>query len=74
VVATLRQRFGSRLRQIRLSRRLTQERLAEELDWSVNFLNLIERGQRAPSFDNIEKLERVLQVEASDLFKPPEGI
>jgi transcriptional regulator with XRE-family HTH domain len=48
---------------------LTQEKLAEKLDWSVNFLNLIERGLRAPSFDNIEKLERVLQVEAYELFK-----
>lgn len=66
---TLRQRFGSQLRRIRLSRSLTQEKLAEKLDWSVNFLNLIERGQRAPSFDNIEKLERVLQVEAYELFK-----
>jgi transcriptional regulator with XRE-family HTH domain len=70
-VSTLRQRFGSQLRRIRLSRNLTQEKLAEKLDWSVNFLNLIERGQRAPSFDNIEKLERILQVDAHELFKQP---
>ena len=59
------------MRRIRLARKFTQERLAEKLDWSVNFLNLIERGQRAPSFDNIEKLERVLEVEAYELFRQP---
>ena len=39
----------ARLREVRLSRRMTQERFAEMLDVSVDFLNLMERGRNAPS-------------------------
>lgn len=62
-----------RLREVRLARGLTQEQLAEKLDISLNFLNLIERGQRAPSFDTLERIAKVLRTPVSDLFlsKPP---
>jgi DNA-binding XRE family transcriptional regulator len=45
-VATLRQRFGKRLREIRVQRRMAQEQFAETLDISVDFLSFIERGRR----------------------------
>jgi transcriptional regulator with XRE-family HTH domain len=67
----LRTRFGSRLREIRLSRELTQEQLAEKISVSLNFLNMIERGLRAPSFGNLELLAKVLKVEVSELFTFP---
>jgi len=55
-VATLRKKFGARLRQIRAQRRMTQEQFAETLDISVDFLSLIERGRNAPSFELSTKL------------------
>lgn len=64
----LRKTFGMRLREVRLARGLTQEQLAEKLNVSLNFLNLIERGQRAPSFDTLERMSRVLRVPVADLF------
>jgi transcriptional regulator with XRE-family HTH domain len=67
---SLRTRFGAKLRKIRLSRGWTQEELAEKADISLNFLNLIERGQRAPSFDNLERLAKVLRVPVHTLFQP----
>jgi len=66
---SLRTRFGAKLRKVRLSRGWTQEELAEKADVSLNFLNLIERGQRAPSFDNLERLAKVLRVPVYELFR-----
>ena len=67
-MATLRKRFGARLREIRAQRGMTQERFAEVLDISVDFLSLVERGISAPSFETIEKMSRRLRVSVADLF------
>jgi transcriptional regulator with XRE-family HTH domain len=55
-VATLRKKFGQRLREIRVQRAMTQEHFAETLDISVDFLSLIERGINAPSFETLERI------------------
>ena len=67
-VATLRQKFGRHLRQVRLQRRMSQERFAEVLDISVDFLSLIERGRNAPSFETLERIAKRLRVSVADLF------
>jgi transcriptional regulator with XRE-family HTH domain len=67
-VATLRQRFGRRLRDIRLNRRMSQERFAETLNISVDFLSLIERGRNAPSFETLDKIAKRLRMSVADLF------
>jgi len=67
-VATLRKKFGQHLRQIRLSRRVSQEKFAEALDISVDFLSLIERGRNAPSFETLEKTAKRLRLSVCDLF------
>lgn len=67
-MATLRKQFGERLRQLRLTRRMTQERFAETLDISVDFLSLIERGRNAPSFETLDRIARRLRVPVADLF------
>lgn len=48
---------------------MTQERFAEALDISVDFLSLVERGRSAPSFETIEKMSKRLRVPVADLFK-----
>jgi len=67
-VATLRKKFGQRLRSIRDQRRMTQERFAEVLEMSVDFLSLIERGISAPSFETLEKIAKRLKLSVADLF------
>jgi transcriptional regulator with XRE-family HTH domain len=67
-VATLRKKFGQRLREIRLSRRMTQEQFAEALNISVDFLSLIERGRNAPSFETLDRMAKRLRVSVSELF------
>ena len=51
-----------------MNRGMTQERFAETLDISVDFLSLIERGRNAPSFETIEKMSKRLKVQVADLF------
>jgi transcriptional regulator with XRE-family HTH domain len=69
---TLRKDFGHRLRTIRLERKLSQERFAEFVGISVDFLSLIERGINAPSFETIEQMARRLRVPVKVLFEFPE--
>ena len=65
---TLRKEFGNRLRTIRLERKLSQERFAEFVGISVDFLSLIERGRNAPSFETIEHMAKKLRVPVMELF------
>ena len=67
-MATLRKKFGKRLRQIRLGRRMTQEQFAETLDISVDFLSLIERGRNAPSFETLDRIAKRLKMPVAALF------
>jgi len=68
LVATLRKKFGRKLRQTRVQRRLTQEKFAEAVGISVDFLSLVERGVNAPSFENLEKIAKRLRVPVAELF------
>ena len=47
---------------------MTQEKFAETLDISVDFLSLIERGRNAPSFETLDKIAKRLRVSVADLF------
>lgn len=64
----LRKDFGHRLRSIRHERRLPQERFAELVGISVDFLSLIERGINAPSFETLEQMAKKLRVPVKALF------
>ena len=67
----LRQQFGQRLRAIRIERSFTQERFAELVGISVDFLSIIERGIGSPSFENLESIADRLDLEVKDLFDFP---
>ena len=61
-------RFGRRLRQLRLERDLSQERLAELANLHRNYVSSVERGERNISLLNIDKLAKALAVPAGDLL------
>lgn len=65
---SLREKFGQRLKAIRLARKLSQEQFAELLGISVDFLSLIERGINAPSFENLDAFSTQLNIPLSALF------
>ena len=63
------QKFGKRLKSLRIDRDLTQLELAEILDMSPNFIGMIERGERNTTVENVFKIARALNVKPSNLFE-----
>ena len=63
------QKFGKRLKALRLDHNLTQLELAEILDMSPNFIGMIERGERNTTVENVSKIARALNVKPSNLFE-----
>ena len=62
--------FGRRLRTIRKSRGLTLEELGQSAKLGFKHISEVERGQKAPSFEAIDKLCRALKVAPYELFLP----
>ena len=67
-MASLREKFGQRIKAIRIERKMSQEQFAELLQISVDFLSLIERGINAPSFENLGVFSVQLGMQVRDLF------
>jgi transcriptional regulator with XRE-family HTH domain len=60
--------FGQRLKDFRVSRGLTQERLAEKIDRSVDALSKLERGVGFPSLETVLELSKHLQIPLAKLL------
>lgn len=60
--------LGAKVRELRLSRRLSQEGLAEALGMSARYLAGIERGERNLTLDSVDALAEQLGVEALTLL------
>lgn len=63
------QKFGKRLKALRLDHNLTQLELAEILDMSPNFIGMIERGERNTTVEKVFKIARALNIKPSNLFE-----
>lgn len=61
-------RFGENLRELRLSRKLTQEELAAEIGIASNSLSKLERGINSPSGRNIDRIADFFGVDLGVLF------
>ena len=60
--------LGKKIKQIRKSKNLTQERLAELIVLEVPSLSNIETGKFAPSVDTLQKLSDVLDVDSWEFY------
>ena len=63
------ERFGSRVRQLRKARGLSQEAFADECHLDRTYISGIERGKRNVALCNIETIARALGLTVSDLTK-----
>jgi|TARA_B110000240_G_scaffold193889_1_gene240476 transcriptional regulator with XRE-family HTH domain len=65
----IKQKFGRKLKEIRLIKGLTQEKLANIADLDRTYIPSIEKGERNVSITVIEKLAKALDIEMIDLIK-----
>lgn len=64
----LKKLVGTKVYELRIGARLTQEQVAEISNVSNDTISRIERGQRSPSFKVIPRLAKALGVEVRELF------
>lgn len=60
--------IGKNIKRIRLLRGLSQENLASDLQKSINFVSLIERGESGLSIPTLIDICRILKVDANSIF------
>lgn len=68
VAESLKAALGARVRDLRRSRGLTQEGLAEQLGVTPRYLAGIERGERNLTLDSVDALAAQLEVDAVSLI------
>ncbi|MCC7342079.1 MAG: helix-turn-helix transcriptional regulator [Bryobacterales bacterium] len=66
---SLREVFATKLRELRHSQGLSQEKLAELCGLHRTYVGSVERAERNVSIDNIEKFAGALGVAVRDLFE-----
>lgn len=66
--------FGLRLRELRKSKGISQEKLALESGVARSYVGEVERGKRNIALLNIYKLAETLGVKPSALLEPPENL
>jgi transcriptional regulator with XRE-family HTH domain len=59
---TLTEIVAFKIKTLRLRKKLSQEALAKKAGISVSYVSMLEREQRSPPLETIEKIARALQV------------
>lgn len=65
---SLKVKFGKRIKEIRKSKGITQEQLAELIDIEPPNISKIECGMHFPQPDKIEKIAKIFDISVKDLF------
>jgi transcriptional regulator with XRE-family HTH domain len=67
-------RFGERLRELRLSRGMSQAELAGQASVTTNYVSRLEGGGAAPGTDLVARLALALGVPVADLLPTTPGV
>ncbi len=60
--------FGSKIKELREKKKLTQAELAEKIGFSTNFVGMIERAERNTTVANVFKFARALNTAPNEFF------
>lgn len=60
--------IGSKIKEIRTKKKISQRKLAEKIGVSGQFISLVEIGKSTPSIDTLNKIADVLEVPINDLL------
>jgi DNA adenine methylase len=69
VKTQLRDTLGRRVRELRLSLKMTQRDLAEDAGIRQALISQIERGEANPTLDSILRIAAALEVSFAELFE-----
>ena len=61
--------FGKRIKELRKSKKMTQQQFADLSNLHKNYIGMIERGERNPSLINIENIAKAFDMSISELMK-----
>jgi len=64
----LQRQVGKRIREIRLAKGISQERLAHEIGLHRTYVGSLERGERNPSLQVVSRLAKLLEVSTDRLL------
>lgn len=67
-MANLKEKLGAKIQEIRKSKHITQEKLAEMINMDTSNLSNIERGKKFMTSVTMEKLLKALNITEKDLF------
>ncbi len=67
-MADIRLRFGKRLRELRLAKGISQEKLGEIAGLHRTFISMTERGERNVTLATVEKLAKALKCRMAYLM------
>lgn len=65
---SLQEQFGKRIKELRLSKSLSQENLAHKANIDRTYITDVENGKRNISINNIGKIVSALEISISDFF------
>ena len=60
--------IGKKIRQIRIERGFSQEKLSEKIDISPRHMCTIENGNSIPSLETFVKIAEILDIDINDFF------
>ena len=66
---TTKKLLGERIKELRKSRKLSQDKLSEQIDIDPKHLSRIEVGSSYPSLNTLEKIAIALNVEIKEFFE-----
>ncbi len=61
-------KFAANVRRLRSKKKLSQKALADKVGISVSYVSMLERGQRSPPLETIEKMAKALGVTPAALL------
>ena len=61
-------RFAGNVRKLRGKKNLSQKTLADKVGISVSYVSMLERGQRSPPLETIERMAKALSVTPASLL------
>ncbi len=60
--------FGQKIKLLRKEKKISQKQLSEKASLHINYIGMIERGERNPSLLNIEKIAKAFEISISELM------